>query len=143
MWRKDPLVGFYARFSKNADGSANMMKWETGIPGKEGTDWEGGVYTVLIQFPPDFPTTPPKCKFSPVIYHPNVYSCGDICLDIISSAWCPGTTIRGILKGIQDLLDDPNPRSPANSGAGYLFERDKAAYGRRIRQEAKKFTPDV
>ena len=26
------------------------MRWKTGIPGKEGTDWEGGVFTVTLDF---------------------------------------------------------------------------------------------
>lgn len=26
------------------DGSINLMKWECGIPGKDGTPWEGGTY---------------------------------------------------------------------------------------------------
>ena len=29
----------------------DLMLWEVGIPGKVGTDWEGGVYEVLMQFP--------------------------------------------------------------------------------------------
>jgi ubiquitin-conjugating enzyme E2 I len=32
------------------------MKWETGIPGKEGTDWEGGTYKVMMEFPEDYPS---------------------------------------------------------------------------------------
>ena len=41
-WRRDHPFGFYARPVSNNDGSSNIMKWETGIPGKESTDWEGG-----------------------------------------------------------------------------------------------------
>jgi hypothetical protein len=35
-WRKDHPPGFYARPTKKADNSVNLMIWETGIPGKEG-----------------------------------------------------------------------------------------------------------
>ena len=45
-WRRDHPVGFYARPVANSDGSSNLMKWESGIPGKEGTDWEGGNVTI-------------------------------------------------------------------------------------------------
>ena len=43
-----------------------------------------------------------------------------------------------MLLGIQDLLDTPNPNSPAQSDAYQLFVQDKAAYARRIRQETQK-----
>jgi len=35
-WRKDHPTGFYARLVKKNDNSINLMKWEIGIPGKEG-----------------------------------------------------------------------------------------------------------
>jgi hypothetical protein len=35
-WRKDHPAGFFARPDKNEDGSANLMKWVCGIPGKRG-----------------------------------------------------------------------------------------------------------
>jgi hypothetical protein len=36
-------------------------KWEVGIPGKEDTDWAGGVYKLTVQFPEDYPA---KVSFS-------------------------------------------------------------------------------
>jgi ubiquitin-conjugating enzyme E2 I len=46
-----------------------------------------------------------------------------------------------MLLGIQDLLDTPNPNSPAQSEAYQLFVRDKAAYKKRILEEARKRAP--
>ena len=62
-WRKDHPIGFYARPTASDDGSSNMMKWEAGIPGKAGTDWEGGVYKVHMEFSEEYPSRPPKCRF--------------------------------------------------------------------------------
>jgi hypothetical protein len=64
-WRKDPLPDYYARPIKNSDGSANLMTWECGIPGRKQTDWEGGVYKLLMEFGPDFPSKAPHVKFVP------------------------------------------------------------------------------
>jgi ubiquitin-conjugating enzyme E2 I len=50
------LTGFYARPVKKDDNSTNIMVWETGIPGKAGTDWEGGVYKVMMEFPDEYPS---------------------------------------------------------------------------------------
>eukprot|EP00978_Attheya_sp_CCMP212_P005477 scaffold12260_cov49-Attheya_sp.AAC.2 len=49
-WRKDHPFGFYARPVPTGDGATNIMKWDTGIPGKEATDWAGGVYKVTLEF---------------------------------------------------------------------------------------------
>jgi ubiquitin-conjugating enzyme E2 I len=63
-WRRDHPFGFYARPASRSDGSMNLMIWETGIPGKEGSDWEGGVYNVRMEFSEEYPSKPPKCKFA-------------------------------------------------------------------------------
>lgn len=60
-WRRDHPFGFYARPTSKGDGSSDIMKWEAGIPGKEGTDWENGVYKVSMEFSEDYPSKPPKC----------------------------------------------------------------------------------
>ena len=36
-WRKDHPPGFYARPVKKEDNSTDIMSWETGIPGREGS----------------------------------------------------------------------------------------------------------
>lgn len=61
-WRRDHPYGFFARPVAKGDGSSNIMSWMAGIPGKEGTDWEGGVYKVSMEFSEDYPSKPPKCK---------------------------------------------------------------------------------
>jgi ubiquitin-conjugating enzyme E2 I len=61
-WRKDHPIGFYAKPHSNGDGSTNFFKWVAGIPGKPSTDWEGGIYTVTMEFSEEYPSRPPKCK---------------------------------------------------------------------------------
>ncbi|KAJ3408026.1 E2 SUMO-conjugating protein ubc9 [Chytridiales sp. JEL 0842] len=143
QWRKDHPYGFWAKPDKNADGSLNLMSWKVGIPGKADTPWEGGVYNLSMKFPEDYPQKPPKCAFTPPLFHPNVYPSGTICLSILNEEqdWKPAITIKQIVLGIQDLLNDPNPASPAQHDAYVLFKRDKAAYEKRIRQQAKEHKP--
>lgn len=43
-----------------------MMKWKCHIPGKQGSDWEGGFYPLTMEFSDDYPTKPPKCRFPQV-----------------------------------------------------------------------------
>ncbi|KAG2158473.1 ubiquitin-conjugating enzyme/RWD-like protein [Suillus bovinus] len=162
QWRKDHPFGFYAKPVKTADGSMNLMEWEVGIPGKAGTPWEGGLFKLTMTFPEDYPSKPPKCKFTPPLFHPNVYPSGTVCLSILDEekSWKPAITIKQILLGIQDLLDDPNVNDPAQSDAYTMFKyvfftgllhgnttvyisqrNDKVAYERRIRQQARDNIP--
>jgi len=139
-WRRDHPVGFFARPSADASGSSNLMIWEAGVPGKEGTDWQGGVYKVQMEFSEEYPSKPPKCKFVPPLFHPNVYPSGTICLSILNEeeGWRPAITLKQVLIGIQDLLNDPNPSSPAQTEAFQLYENNKSEYRRRVRSEAAK-----
>ena len=82
-WRRDHPHGFFARATKNSDGSSNIMEWRCGVPGKEGTPWEGGLYKLSLKFSDDYPTKPPIVQFTPRIFHPNVYASGKVCLSIL------------------------------------------------------------
>lgn len=82
-------------------------------------------------------------KFTPPLFHPNVYPSGTVCLSILNEeeAWRPAITIKSILLGIQDLLNDPNPESPAQAEAYNMFKKDRAAYERKVRQVVKENPP--
>lgn len=53
------------------------------------------------------------------------------------------TRVRIYIKGIQDLLDNPNPESPAQREAIEIFLNDKAEYKRRIRDQARRNAPSI
>ncbi|KAI8338767.1 SUMO-conjugating enzyme ubc9 [Choanephora cucurbitarum] len=138
QWRKDHPHGFWARPGKNPDNSLDLMNWTCGIPGKEDTPWEKATYKLTMIFPEDYPSKPPKCKFTPPLFHPNVYPSGTVCLSILNEdeGWKPAITVKQILLGVQDLLNDPNPESPAQQEAYMLFRKDKKEYERRVREQA-------
>ena len=39
-----------------------MFRWKCHIPGKPGTDWEGGFYPLTLEFTEDYPAKPPKVR---------------------------------------------------------------------------------
>lgn len=82
-------------------------------------------------------------KFTPPLFHPNVYPSGTVCLSILNEeeSWRPAITIKEILLGIQSLLTEPNPESPAQADAYNLFKKDRPAYERRVRQVVKENPP--
>ncbi|PYI32165.1 putative SUMO conjugating enzyme [Aspergillus indologenus CBS 114.80] len=136
MAKKKPLFGFYARPSRNRQGVRDMKKWECGIPGKAGTMWEGGLFRMMMIFPDEYPSKPPKCQFDPPLFHPNVFPSGTVCLSILDSkeSWSSVLSVKEILLGVQELLDNPNPESPAQSKAYHLLKKDPARYRKKIRK---------
>ncbi|KDE05591.1 SUMO-conjugating enzyme ubc9 [Microbotryum lychnidis-dioicae p1A1 Lamole] len=142
QWRKDHPYGFWARPQKKGN-ELDLMTWDVGIPGKDGTIWADGVFKLQMIFPEDYPSKPPKCKFVPPLFHPNVYPSGTVCLSILNEekAWKPALTVKQILLGIQDLLDAPNADDPAQLDAYQLFKKDRVAYEKRIRQQARENVP--
>mmetsp|Transcript_10401 Transcript_10401/g.18336 ORF Transcript_10401/g.18336 Transcript_10401/m.18336 type:complete len:159 (-) Transcript_10401:464-940(-) len=136
QWRRDHPPGFYARPEKRDDGSTDLMRWLAGIPGRENTIWEGGLFHLRLIYPEDFPSSPPKVQFVPTLFHPNVYPSGTVCLSILNAEedWNPTVTLKQILLGIQDLLNDPNPNSPAQSEPFALFTQDREKYKQRVRE---------
>ena len=101
-WRTEHPPDFWAKPRKNQDESSNIMVWEAGIPGKVGTDWEGGVYRVVLKFFPEYPSKGPYVCFDPVIFHPNVFSNGEICLSILKDqpgGWQPSVNMTALLLG--------------------------------------------
>lgn len=65
-----------------------------------------------------------------------MYPSGTVCLSILNEeeGWRPAITIKQILLGIQDLLNEPNPESPAQAEAYSLFKKDRVAYDKKVRQ---------
>ena len=68
---------------------------------------------------------------------------GTICLSILNEddGWRPAITIKQMLLGIQELLDNPNDKSPAQRDAYELFVKDKPAYRKKIKEQAVKNLP--
>ncbi|KAJ5811074.1 Ubiquitin-conjugating enzyme E2 [Penicillium robsamsonii] len=167
QWRRDHPFGFVAKPKRAPQGGLDLKNWECAIPGKANTLWEGGLFKIDLIFPDgerrntfkttegpytnldsstllEYPTKPPKCKFTPPLFHPNVYPSGTVCLSILNEeeGWRPAITIKQLLLGIQDLLDDPNPESPAQADAYNLFKKDRPAYERKVRIAVKENQPN-
>lgn len=117
----------------------NLLTWNATILGPDESPWEGGIYTLSLHFSEqEYPSKPPKIRFLSEMFHPNVYSDGSICLDIIQDHWSPIMTVGMVLTSIQSLLTDPNPDSPANPEAARLYRENMKEYKKRVRKVAEK-----
>jgi ubiquitin-protein ligase len=104
------------------------------------SDWSGGVYTLSMTFPEDYPNKPPKCQFVPPLFHPNIYPSGTVCLSILSEDkdWKASLTVKQILIGIQDLLTDPNINDPAQEEPFKLYRSNREEYRKRVRAQVSR-----
>jgi ubiquitin-conjugating enzyme E2 A len=119
-------------------GDENLHVWGGTIFGTDDTPWEGGIYSMRLTFPEQYPDKPPRVRFTCEMFHPNIYPDGTLCLDLIQDNWSPIYTVSSIMIAIRSLLSDPNCASPANPEAAHVYQTDKKLYGRRVRRVAEK-----
>jgi ubiquitin-conjugating enzyme E2 D/E len=106
----------------------NLYVWDAMILGPSDSPFAGGIFNLEIHFPTDYPFKPPKILFLTKIYHPNIASNGNICLDILKDQWSPALTVGKALLSICSLLTDPNPKDPLVPMIADQYINDRATY---------------
>ena len=104
-------VGIYCHIDES-----NIQHIKALIIGPADTPYENGFYFFNIDFPNDYPFSPPKVKFltyeAGIRFNPNLYTNGKVCLSILGTWSGPGWTtclnLNTILLSIQSLLNE-NP----------------------------------
>lgn len=86
---------------------ANLFHWNASIIGPADSPYQGGIFSLSIDFPSNYPYSPPRVRFITKLFHPNVNLHGNICLDILSTKWSPVLTVSKVLISICSLLTDP------------------------------------
>tara|TARA_B100000795_G_scaffold171652_1_gene129410 strand:+ start:511 stop:957 length:447 start_codon:yes stop_codon:yes gene_type:complete len=106
----------------------DMYNWSATIIGPSDSVYEGGIFSLSIKFPQNYPFKPPKVRFLTRIYHPNINASGGICLDILKDNWSPALTIAKVLISICSLLDDPNPDDPLVPDIAKMYTKNRLQY---------------
>lgn len=106
----------------------NMFHWKVTITGPDNSPYQGGIFSLAIYFPINYPFKPLKVSFIICIYHPNVGQNGGICLEILDSEWSPTLTISKVLLSIRSLLSDPKLDSPLIPEIANVYREDLKRY---------------
>ena len=117
----------------------NIRQWIATIKGPSNTPYKDGTFKLQLDFDDTYPMKPPSVKFLTLIYHPNVYRDGKICLDILQSNWSPVLQITTILISIQSLLMDPNIKSPANRDAAVTYSKNRKEFNTKVTEYINKY----
>ena len=115
VWRKDRPHGFFARpETTRRTGQSSLSEMRMLHSGqRKSTLWEAGFYPLTMEFSEDYPSKPPKCRFSSGFLPPVFSQRSNLCLSILRGRRisAPPSAMKQILLGVQDLLDSPNPAS--------------------------------
>ena len=84
---------------------------------KEKNMWSGGIYQFTIEIPFNYPHEAPKAHCNTPIYHPNIDTAGNVCLNILRADWRPVLGLNSVVIGLILLFDEPNPNDPLNHEA--------------------------
>lgn len=118
---------------------SNMTIGKAMIRGPPDTPYEGCLLVFSVQFPSDYPFSPPKVLFltsdGKTRFHPNLYVEGKVCLSILGTysgpSWSGTQSLSSVLLSILALLDkNPLTHEPAFA-SGTLLDakhRDYADY---------------
>ncbi|KAF9582140.1 hypothetical protein BGW38_000592 [Lunasporangiospora selenospora] len=142
-----------SEFSKNPDDQlflhyddSNIMNIKAMITGPPDTPYCLGQFEFSLQFPKDYPTSPPKVlalttNNTRTRFNPNIYAGGKVCLSILGTwrgnpgeQWSSAHGISSILLSIQSLLSD----QPYRNEPGHDLETDSTkleSYNQKIRHE--------
>jgi ubiquitin-conjugating enzyme E2 S len=103
------------------------------IEGPAGTPYENGVFRMKLRLSHDFPHSPPKGYFLTKIFHPNIATNGEICVNTLKRDWNPSLGLRHVLIVVRCLLIEPFPESALNEQAGKMLLENYEEYARHAR----------
>ncbi|KAN0105138.1 Ubiquitin-conjugating enzyme/RWD-like protein [Russula decolorans] len=126
--RTSPPEGIRVQLSEE-----NVLDLVGIIEGPAGTPYQGGYFRVKFEFTDEFPAAPPKCWFATKIFHPNVSSTGEICVNTLKKDWKPSYGVGHILVTVKCLLIYPNPDSALDEEAGKLLQENYESYCERAK----------
>ncbi|CAF2157534.1 unnamed protein product [Rotaria magnacalcarata] len=136
--------GIFSWIVDEIDGFVHM---EAIITGPSHTPYEHGKFLLDILIRMDtlqkqmgcYPFVPPEVRFFTKIFHPNISTSGEVCIDILSSEWYASMTIRTMLLSVQSLLAAPNFDDFIQPEAAFLYKENPEDFNRKAKEWTEKY----
>ena len=114
-----------------------IVNWNVHIPGPANSPYDGGRFTVNIDFRDNYPFKCPKLQFVTKIYHPNIKTeTGEICAEAIKNSWVPTLNADFIIKMLRELIGNPTAENPMETE----IARELMTSTEKFRNTAKEYT---
>ncbi|KAJ2797258.1 NEDD8-conjugating protein ubc12 [Coemansia guatemalensis] len=94
--------------------------------------YKGGEFEFTFDIDTSYPHEPPKVLCTNHIYHPNIDTAGNICLNVLREDWKPVLNIQAVIFGIRMLFQEPNPDDPLNKDAAKLMVSNPQEFARTV-----------
>ena len=107
--------------------------------GPPDTPYEGGIFFLEERCHIYHPWKPCKLRFLTRIYHPNIDSRGNICMDALGDQWHPAYTVRHLLVSLVSLLNDPNLEDASVPEISQTYCEDYELYCRNARRFTEQY----
>jgi len=144
LMKEDPVEGIFCELVDDS----SLFEWRIYIEGPGDSPYQGAIYQAKMEFPQDYPMSPPKLRFQSEFWHPNVYPDGRVCISILhppgedalnpderpEERWLPTQTVSTIMLSVISMLNAPNIHSPANVDASVEFRDFRHKYIERCKK---------
>ena len=126
---------------KMGKGIYNMFLWNAIIAGPKNSPYSNYLFKFEISYPENYPEDAPTVTCKTKIYHMNISTNGDVCVDSIKSeeGWARAKDISTVLKSVFIILAKPNIYSPYRRDLADLYNSDIEQYKKNVREECEKY----
>lgn len=107
----------------------DITKLTAYLQGPQDSPYEKGIFALSVEYPTDYPMSPPKIKFDTRIWHPNISSVtGAVCLNTLSTDWTPSLSTIACILSIRTLLSEPAVDDPQDAMVAAQYKDDIRNY---------------
>ncbi|EDV91182.1 ubiquitin-conjugating enzyme E2 H [Drosophila grimshawi] len=108
----------------------DLTNLEVRLEGPMGTAYEGGIWTVSVTMPQEYPLKAPRIRFVTRILHPNIdFNTGLVCMNVFKQAWSATYDLVNVFETfLPQLLRHPNPHDPLNHRAASIMRQSEQEF---------------
>ena len=120
-------------------GIYNLFNLRALMKAPNNSPYAGYTFQFEIDFPQDYPNSPPTVYCKTNIYHMNINTDGKVCVSSVKSKWNDAKNINTVLKSIFVIFKRPNPDSPYRSEIAQLYNSNREEYEKNVKENCEKY----